>query len=217
VLGEDDSVTRESGDMPRLSSADRALVDRLLAGDQEAFSTLVKQYHQQMLRVVSAFVSSQAVAEEVVQETWLAILKGLPTFQGRSSLKTWMFTILTNRAKTRGVREGRTVPFSALGDGSDDPAVESDRFDAKGHWMQPPTAAPDELFERQEAMVHVQQAVDDLPANQRAVVTLRDVQGWSSEEVCNLLGISETNQRVLLHRGRSKVRKILEKTLKDGE
>lgn len=201
--------------MPRLSPADRELVERLTAGDQRAFSALVKKYHQQMLRVVSAFVPSRAVAEEVVQETWLAILKGLPTFEGRSSLKTWMFTILTNRAKTRGVREGRTVPFSSLGDGDDDPAVEPERFDDRGHWTRPPTASPEDLLERREALTALQAAVDDLPPNQRAVVTLRDVQGWSSEEVCNLLDISETNQRVLLHRGRSRVRRVLETVLKD--
>ncbi len=200
---------------PSLSPADRELVSHLLDGDPGAFARLVETHHQQMLRVASAFVSSRAVAEEVVQETWLAVLEGLPSFQGRSSLKTWMFTILTNRAKTRGVREGRTVPFSALGDGRDDPAVEPDRFNDREAWTRPPQGRPDDVLERAEVLGALQRAVEDLPPNQRTVVTLRDVQGWSSEEVCNLLGISETNQRVLLHRGRSKVRRVLEKVYGD--
>jgi RNA polymerase sigma-70 factor (ECF subfamily) len=162
------------------------------------------------------------VAEEVVQETWLAVLQGIDRFEGRSSLKTWLFRILTNRAKTRGEREGRTVPFSALADAAEvegeEPAVDPDRFYGSEHpnaglWVDVPQRwadTPERRLLSGEVQELVADAIAALPPSQRAVISLRDVEGWSSEEVCNVLELSETNQRVLLHRARTKVRRALE-------
>jgi RNA polymerase sigma-70 factor (ECF subfamily) len=162
------------------------------------------------------FVASRDVAEDVVQDTWLAVLRGLPAFEGRSTLKSWIFGILTNRAKTRGVRDKRTVAFSELSNpGSDSElAVDPDRFTPAGSWSAPPGRwdrdTPEQLL-RQEARAIMEQAIAALPASQRAVVTLRDIEGLEAAEVCNILELSETNQRVLLHRARSKVRAALER------
>ena len=173
-----------------------------------------------MLRVAMMYVSSRAVAEEVVQEAWLGVFAGLDRFEGRSSLKTWVFRILTNTAKTRGEREGRSVPFSSLGgdDGDDEPAVDADRFLATdhrwaGHWSSSPRNphdVPEERLLAGEARGRIAAAIEALPANQRAVITLRDVDGFDAEEACEILGVSEANQRVLLHRARAKVRAALE-------
>ncbi len=215
----DQSVAAGVVPLPRTSPQDLALVQRLLAGDEPSFVALVEQYQSQLLRLALIFVSSRAVAEEVVQETWLGVLNGLRSFQGRSSLKTWIFRILTNRAKTRGVREGRSVPFSSLSmeESNREPVVEPERFGPSGMWVTPPRRwdddTPEQLLMRQEALARLREAMGDLPATQRAVVTLRDVEGLESEEVCNVLQISETNQRVLLHRGRSKLRRALEEYL----
>lgn len=201
---------------PRASPQDQALVQRLLAGDEAAFAELLDRYHGMLLRLALVYVSSRAVAEEVVQETWVGVLDGLHAFEGRSSLKTWIFRILTNRAKIRGVREGRSIPFSSLAnpEGEKDPAVDPARFQPNGMWAEPPRRwdddTPEKLLMRQEALHRLGQAIAELPPNQRAVVTLRDVDGLDSEEVCNVLEISETNQRVLLHRARSKLRRVLE-------
>jgi RNA polymerase sigma-70 factor, ECF subfamily len=202
------------------------LIEALRAGDEGVFTELMRMYHATLLRVALIYVSSRAVAEEVVQETWLGVLKGIGRFEGRSSLKTWIFRILTNTAKTRAIREGRTIPFSALQDPSrvPEPAVDPDRFlDAEhprwpGHWASPPASwrgAPEERLLAGETRAAIAAAIENLPANQRAVISMRDVEGWSSEEVCNALGISESNQRVLLHRARSKVRRALEEYLGD--
>jgi len=167
------------------------------------------------------YVGSQAVAEEVVQETWVGVLKGLDNFEGRCSLKTWMFQILINRAKTRGEREGRMIPFSAMFDPQSDhgeSAVDPSQFNDNdpewpGGWVTQPRnwdANPEQSLLSQEVKAYTQAAIDGLPPSQREVITLRDVQGWTSEEVCNVLGVSETNQRVLLHRARSKVRQALD-------
>jgi RNA polymerase sigma-70 factor (ECF subfamily) len=168
------------------------------------------------------YVSTRAVAEEVVQETWLAVLTGLERFEGRSTLKTWLFRILTNKAKTRGQREGRTLPFSAFAADGDEgePAVDVDRFVGPdhrhgGHWAAPPRGVPEERLLAAEARQRIEEAIAALPANQRAVITLRDVEGLSAEEACNVLGVSETNQRVLLHRARSKVRAAFEQYLEE--
>jgi RNA polymerase sigma-70 factor (ECF subfamily) len=173
-----------------------------------------------MLRVASMFVKSRAIAEDVVQEAWLGVLKGLHLFEGRSSLKGWIFRILVNCAKTRGVREARTVPMSALIDLSEDegPSVSPDRFRDEterwpGHWSQPPEPWPDAQVESIEMVALVRGGIQTLPSSQQAVMMLRDVEGWKSEEVCELLGISEGNQRVLLHRARSKVRAFVEERL----
>ncbi len=163
-----------------------------------------------LLRVAQLYVSSRAVAEEVVQETWLGVLKGLERFEGRSSVKTWIFRILANQAKSRGKREGRIVPFSSLGGEDDERAVDPERFDTTGHWEAPPRAVPEERLLAREARERIDAAIEALPPNQRAVITLRDVEGFGAEEACSVLGLSETNQRVLLHRARSKVRAALE-------
>lgn len=161
---------------------------------------------------------SSAVAEEVVQETWVAVLTGVERFEGRSSLKTWLFRILTNKAKTRGQRESRTLPFSAFAaDGDEDAtAVPVERFARGGAWATPPRGVPEERLLAGETRARVRDAIATLPSNQRAVITLRDVEGLSAEEACNVLGVTETNQRVLLHRARAKVRAALERYLEDA-
>jgi len=199
-------------------AAERELA-ALRAGDEAAFLALVNRYHGAMLRVASMFVKSRASAEEAVQEAWIGVLKGLHLFEGRSSLKSWIFKILVNCAKTRGIQELRAVPISALGDLADEgPSVSPDRFrdDTErwpGHWSQPPEPWPDERVESSEMLALVREALETLPEAQRTVMSLRDVDGWDSGEVCELLGISEGNQRVLLHRARSKVRAFVEEQL----
>ncbi|HEX2112485.1 MAG TPA: sigma-70 family RNA polymerase sigma factor [Gaiellaceae bacterium] len=202
------------------SAEEARLVTALRRGDEGAFAELVDRYHASLVRLATVYVRDRTVAEEVAQETWLGVVQGIDRFQGRSSLKTWIFRILTNTAKTRGEREGRTIPFAALGTaGEDEPAVDPNRFlDAShpvwpGHWASPP-ASWDEIPERrlasEETLAEIRSAIAGLPALQAQVITLRDVEGWSSEEVCQLLALSEVNQRVLLHRARSKVRRVLE-------
>jgi len=197
---------------------DASLLDALRVGDERAFEALVDRYGPSLLRLAQLYVSSRSVAEEVVQETWLAVVTGIERFEGRSSLKTWLFRILTNKAKTRGQREGRTLPFSSLAsDGDEDQtAVAVERFARGGAWATPPRGVPEERLLAGETRARVEQAISALPPNQRAVITLRDVEGLSAEEACNVLGISETNQRVLLHRARAKVRTALERYLEDA-
>jgi RNA polymerase sigma-70 factor (ECF subfamily) len=206
-------------DTAQASAEDLALVERLRAGDEAAFAMLVRQHQAQMLRVARMYVSSQAVAEEVVGDAWLGILRGLDRFEGRSSLRTWMYRILTNIAKTRGQREGRSVPFSSLaGDDLDAPAVDETWFQgvgdpAPGGWVSFPEdwrGIPDDRLLSAEVRRLVGAAIAGLPPMQAEVIRLRDVLGWGSADVCNALDVSETNQRVLLHRARSKVRRALE-------
>ena len=203
------------------SPEDRRLVEALKAGDERAFSDLLTQYHSSLIRVAMMYVSTRVVAEEVAQETWVGVIKGLARFEGRSSLKTWIYRILTNTAKTRAEREGRTIPFSSLagGGGDDDPVVDADRFlDAShhtwgGHWETYPRSwseMPEQRLLSSEMRNRIEEAVDTLPVTQRTVIRLRDIEGFSSDEVCSLLDISEGNQRVLLHRARSKVRASIE-------
>jgi RNA polymerase sigma-70 factor (ECF subfamily) len=196
-----------------------ALVERLRAGDEAAFMALVDQLQPSMLRVARMYVSTAAVAEEVVQETWLGVLKGIGSFQGRSSLRTWIFRILANIAKTRGQREGRSVPFASLaGDDLDAPAVDPHRFDtpeasSRGRWSTLPddwTGIPEDRLLGRETLAVVGKTIEGLPPMQAEVIRLRDALGWTSEEVRNALDLSETNQRVLLHRARAKVRSALE-------
>lgn len=203
------------------ASHDAALIEGLRAGEEAAFAELMRLYGAGMLRVAQMYVPSRAIAEDVVQEAWLGVLKGIARFEGRSSLKTWLFRIVANTAKTRGVREARSIPFSSLGGGgADEPAVDPDRFlgDGErypGHWAVPPQSwAPEGRLLAQEAMEVIEREIDRLPAAQRAVITMRDVQGFSSEEVCNALDLTETNQRVLLHRARAKVRNALEEYMR---
>ena len=205
--------------------SDADLIAALRAGDERAFGELVDRYHASLVRIARLYVSSHAVAEEVAQETWLGVLNGLDRFEERSSLKTWIFRILANIAKTRGVREGRTVPFSSVaGENDDTHAVDPDRFipaeaeRAARHWAVPPavwSTEPDERLLAGEVRELIFRTIDGLPPNQRAAIVLRDVEGWDSEEVRNELGVGETNQRVLLHRARSKVRQALEDYFRD--
>ena len=174
---------------------------------------LVDKYGPSLLRVAMMYVPSRAVAEEVVADTWLAVVTGLERFEERSSLKTWLFRILTNKAKTRGQRESRSRPFSSFDGDEDGTAVDVDRFARDGHWVAPPRGVPEERLLAGEARRVVDGAIAALPPNQRAVITLRDVEGLSAEEACNVLGLSETNQRVLLHRARAKVRSAFEEYL----
>jgi RNA polymerase sigma-70 factor, ECF subfamily len=197
---------------------DHELVQRLREGDEAAFVELIDRYGATMLRVAQMYVRDRATAEEVVQETWLAVLNGIDRFEERSSLKTWLFRILTNRAKTRGEREGRMVPFSALSGGGnedDEPSVDPDRFlgpdsPHPGAWAAPPVAWPEDRLLERETLGVIEMAIDDLPEAQREVILLRDVDGWTPMEVSDVLGITDGNQRVLLHRARSKVRAALE-------
>lgn len=191
------------------------VVARLIAGDEPTFAALIDRHHRAMLGVASTFTTNRALAEEIVQETWMAVLTGLPRFEGRSSLKTWIFHILANRARTRAAREARTVPLSALGeDGANEPIVDAARFDGRGMWAIAPRPweldTPEAIVDRAESLAIVEAAIDALPARQRAVVLLRDVETLDSEEVCRLLGVTEANQRVLLHRGRAAIRAALE-------
>jgi RNA polymerase sigma-70 factor, ECF subfamily len=204
------------------SEQDVASLAALRAGDEHAFAALVDRYGPQMLRLAMLHTPSRAVAEEVVQEAWIGVLQGLDRFEGRSSLKTWIFRILINRAITRGTQEHRSIPFSsfALLDDPGGPAVDPARFLDEGarnpgHWAAPPSRwdAPEDRLAGRETLDRIRAAIEGLPASQRTVITLRDVLGWTSKEVCNALEITETNQRVLLHRARSTVRRSLEEYL----
>lgn len=201
----------------RTAADERVLIEQLLSGNEAAFSQLVATLHGSLLRLALTFVADRGAAEEVVQETWLGVVKGLRSFEGRSSLKTWIFRILVNRAQTRGARDGRMVNFSALASPDGEPSEVADRFTSHGRWLNPPAAwqeqNPEDVLLNREAMESLHGAIADLPPTQRAVITLRDVEGVASPEVCNVLGISETNQRVLLHRARTKVRAALEARL----
>jgi RNA polymerase sigma-70 factor (ECF subfamily) len=204
---------------------DAQLLQSARAGDERAFEELVTRYHRSLLRVAMTYVRNRAIAEEVVQETWLAVIRGLDRFEGRSLLKTWIFRILTNRAKTRAVRESRTIPLSALvgtENGDEGPFVDPERFLPAshsrwpGHWASPPNSW-DEIPEAQllskETRALIESAIEQLPPMQAQVIALRDVEGWTAEDVCALLDLSAANQRVLLHRARSKVRAALEEYL----
>jgi RNA polymerase sigma-70 factor, ECF subfamily len=193
----------------RSGDPDAQLLDGICAGDEQAFLALVGRHQAMLLRVARAFVPSAAVAEEVVQDTWVGVLRGMPRFAGRSTFRTWLLSILVNRARSTGAAEGRTVPVGA----ATEPVVDAARFDATGAWAEPPRHWADEVEDRvlaQSLSGRIAAAIEELPERQREVVMLRDVDGLSSEEVCLALGISEGNQRVLLHRGRSRLRSALE-------
>jgi len=201
---------------------DAELVEALRRGDEDAFAQLVDELTGPLTRLALAHVSSRAVADEVVQDTWLGVIRGIDRFEGRSSLRTWIFQILLNNARTRGRREKRTLPFSFFRgrdeEGRDEPAVEAERFQSRrgdfpGHWARPPVEweSPETRLASDAARTAMLEAISELPPRQREVLTLRDIQGYSAKEACNALGLSETNQRVLLHRARSKVRAALER------
>jgi RNA polymerase sigma-70 factor, ECF subfamily len=199
---------------------DAALVAALRGGDAEAFATLVDRHSSALIRVAMTYVPSRAAAEEAVQETWIAVMRGIDGFEGRSSLKTWIFRILANLAIRSGSRERRSVPFSALAEAEDTggPAVDPDRFLPAdhplfpGHWTVMPARwpTPEEGLLAGEAREVIATAIAELPAAHRTVIALRDIEGWSSEEVCEALEISAGNQRILLHRARSRVRTAIE-------
>src|SRR3954469_4032258 len=196
---------------------DAPLLPALRAGDEDAFVALVTRYHASLKRVARAYVSTDAVAEEVVQETWLAVIDGLDRFEQRASLKTWLFHILANKAKTRGVRERRSVPFASLGPADAGPSVAPERFQREGdawpgHWAVPPRPweDPERRLQSLEARDRLRAAIGALPDTQQAVLTLRDVEGLGADEVCELLDLSPGNQRVILHRARARVRGELE-------
>jgi RNA polymerase sigma-70 factor (ECF subfamily) len=209
------------------TAAESELIQALKAGDETAFTAVVERYHFALVRLALAYVRETSVAEEVAQEAWLAVLQGLDRFEQRSSFQTWLFTILTNQAKTRGRREARSVPWSALAAGSDleEPAVPEERFrpaDASpgpGGWVDPPRPwenAPEQRLLASEARRTILDLIAELPTGQRGVITLRDVEGLSAEEACTVLELTDANQRVLLHRARSKVRQGLERYLNAG-
>jgi len=216
-LGEEQRTAGAAGD-------EAELVARLRAGDEEAFASVVEAYHPTMLAVARSHVKTRAVAEEVVQEAWLGVLKGLARFQARSSLKTWVFSIVVNTARTRGGREARSLPFSSLAAAEEQvPALEPGRFRPAGeafagHWQRYPadwSCLPEQGLLARETFDVVKRAVEELPDAQRTVIAMRDIAGCSADEVCEALEISAGNQRVLLHRARSRVRAALERHL-DG-
>jgi RNA polymerase sigma-70 factor (ECF subfamily) len=210
---------RESAGQPA-AAEDLAFVAALRRGDESAFVLLLGQYQASLVRLALLYVGQQAVAEEVAQETWVVVLEGIGRFEGRSSLRTWIYSILLNRARTRGKRESRSVPFSALAAAEAETAelaVAPERFQTSGrdvgHWTAALPSwgpAPEEQLLTQETQAHLRAGIAALPPAQQTVITLRDVEGWTAAEVCNVLGITETNQRVLLHRARSRVRRTLE-------
>lgn len=207
---------------------ERSVVEALRRGDEATFARLVDELSPSLMRLALAHVPSRAVAEEVVQDTWLGVVNGIERFEGRSALRTWIFQILLNNARSRGEREQRTLPFAYFRrraeEGRDAPAVDPDRFQGRrgerpGWWARPPGEwqAPAEALESDATRDALLRAIAELPPRQRDVIVLRDVQGFSSADVCNALGLSETNQRVLLHRARSRVRAALEERFEAEE
>jgi RNA polymerase sigma-70 factor, ECF subfamily len=206
-------------------SADRRVVEGLRRRDETVFAEVVRAHHGALVRVARLHVPSQAIAEEVAQETWLAVINGIDRFQGRSSFKTWLFRIAVHRARSRGTREQRSLPVSSLRDGGGElpggsgPLVPFERFRGSdavwaGHWAAPPRrwdGAPEQRAIDGEIRAVIEDAIAELPAHQREVLVLRDVSGLSSSQVCELLGLTEGNQRVLLHRARTRIRNRLER------
>ena len=212
-MGEDLGAGPEVGD-------DAAVVAALRAGDEQAFGRLVDRYHPSMIRVARSYVATKEAAEDVVQDAWIGVIRGLDRFEGRSSLKTWMFRILINKAMTKGGREARSVPFSSLG--PDEAAVDPSCFHQSGRWAgwwashDAVTHLPERLLLSKETRAMIDGVIALLPANQRLVITLRDIEGVTPAEACDLLGVSEANQRVLLHRARSRVRAALDAYVGEG-
>ena len=189
------------------------------AGDEAVFAEMVDRYHGSLVRVAMRYVPSRAVAEEVAQDTWIGVIEGIDRFEGRSTLKTWLYKILIYRARARGERERRTTPMSAFGDDESAPSVPTERFRGSdalwaGHWATPPRRWDGDAEERLlagETRALIDAAIAQLPPAQRDVIVLRDLSSFSSAEVCDLLDVTEANERVLLHRARSKVRAALER------
>ena len=208
-------------DATYLDSGETGVIERLLAGDETAFMMLVEMYQSAMLRIARMYTPDRQLAEEAVQETWLAVLQGLSRFERRSSLKTWIFSILINRARSAAQREGRyQMQFELV----EEPTIEPDRFQTQGqnigHWKVHPQdweTVPEATLLSQEVRQIIQSAITQLPPQQREVITLRDVEGLDAEQVCNLLTLSDGNQRVLLHRARATVRRGIETYLSDQD
>lgn len=209
------------------ASEEMRLVEALRRGEEQAFVALIDRYSPALLRLAQVYLPDRAAAEEAVQETWIGVLQGIHQFEGRASLKTWIFRILMNRARTHALREGRSIPFSALSEATEDngePTVDPERFlppdhpRAPGHWVSFPQSwedIPEDRLLSLETQQRIQRAIQTLSPGQREVITLRDIEGWTSEEVCDFLSISQANQRVLLHRARAQVRQALEAYFRD--
>ena len=204
-------------------SDDAYLVKALVAGDPDAFAYLLDCYNSALIRLAQQYVPNRAIAEEVVQETWLAVIKGIDRFEQRSSIKTWLYRILLNIARSRGVQEHRSIPFATTAILDDEPAVDPRRFRrldprARGQWKRPPHpwADPEQHALDNETLRSIRDEIDRLAPAQREVLTMRDLLGWTAAEVCDALDVSEANQRVLLHRARSKVRAALERHYDQG-
>lgn len=195
-------------------------LERLRQGDEAAFRILVRKYHTSMVSFARSYLRDRSSAEEAVQDTWIAVMSGIATFEGRSSLKSWIFAIVANKARTKAKRDGRMVPFASFG-GPDEPAVDAERFTAEGSWQSPPASwsdiNPERIVAGRQLLAHVMAIVETLPPAQRTVVTLRDIEGLDAQDVCAMLEITEANQRILLHRGRSRVRQAIETLLADAQ
>jgi len=204
------------------SMDDEQIITGLKQREESAFHFLIDRYHASLVRIAMLYISDRAAAEEIAQETWLKVLEGIDRFEKRSTLKTWIFAILNNLAKSRGKHEGRCIPFSELDyreDGDGEPVVPPERFFPPDHpkwpggWSMPPEPwhnSPEDQILSEELKDCIQEAIADLPENQRAIITLHDLEGWPSAEICNVFNLSETNQRVLLHRARARVRQAIE-------
>ncbi len=196
---------------------DEVLLEQFLAGDRQAFCELVVRYQPSILGIARHYVNSASTAEDVAQDTWIAVMRGADRFEGRSSFKTWLFRILVNRARTTGTKESRTIPVDPTDSGA---TVSAARFDGGGAWRVPPepfTEAIDNAVANEKVIRLVHESIASLPEPQRAVVTLRDAEGLSTMEVAELLGLSEANVRVILHRGRARVRNDVETRMQGGE
>jgi RNA polymerase sigma-70 factor, ECF subfamily len=214
-------ISRRSAveDHGRAAIPERELCEHLRLGDAEAFRQLVRQHHASMISLARSFVATRATAEEVVQDAWLAVIEGLDSFEQRSSLKAWICSILVNKARTRAVRDKRMMVFSdfASPDEANGPAVDPSHFNAAGYWTDLPRLwdelDPERVVAGRQLWRHLASAIDELPPGQRAVIIMRDVEGHGSEETCRILGVSEGNQRVLLHRARAKLRQAIDRLL----
>jgi RNA polymerase sigma-70 factor (ECF subfamily) len=202
--------------MPQSEFDDPAFLERLRQGDSAAYRTLIRRFHGSLTSVAASVIGSRAQAEEVVQDAWLAVFSSIARFEGRSSVVTWLFSIVLNRARTRVSREGRLVALPSLMDGTppNERAVPTSAFRPDGHWIDPPRlwdeVSPERIIGGRQLWQHVREAIDRLPAGQRAVITLRDMEGRTAEEACALLALTPENQRVLLHRARGQIRQLVD-------
>lgn len=223
-----DTLTTAPGDAVTLTTPESRVLDLVRRGDERAFTALIDAHTPALLRFARIYTDDAQLAEDAVQDTWVAFLRGLARFEGRASLRTWLCGILLNRLRSRVRQAARVIPFSRLGDAaaSAEPAVSPDRFlphdhaQWPGHWRTPPaewSESPEDVVLAKEVRAVVQRTVAALPASQREVITLRDLEGWTAAEVCTVLGISDANQRVLLHRARSRVRNALERYFTEAE